>query len=137
MRQSLSWDELAAEVGRLAELITTKPDSIGVVMRGGMVPARILASKLRVPTVYGITLTKNGSERQMVVNVSDNMVGKTVLVVEDMLETGVSLMAVKAYFEELGATVQTAALYILPTAQIKPDYYLNERQDVPHFPWED
>jgi hypoxanthine phosphoribosyltransferase len=53
-----------------------------------------------------------------------------------MLEAGKSLIAAKKYLEGKKAIVKTACLYIMPNAEIKPDFYLKEVKTVIKFPWE-
>ena len=72
----------------------------------------------------------------MVTEILEDLKGKTILLVEDMLETGRSLVVAKNYLEEKGATVKTVCLYTLPISEITPDYFLREVDAVIEFPWE-
>jgi hypoxanthine phosphoribosyltransferase len=132
----LDWPEIESAVDELSSHITRRPDCIVGVVRGGLVPARLLASRLDVKTMYALTVKKRGGDRIVVTRILDNLKGQQVLLVEDMLESGTSLIEAKQYLESLGAAVETFALYIQPGSLITPDYYLSKRTEVPHFPWE-
>jgi hypoxanthine phosphoribosyltransferase len=66
----------------------------------------------------------------------DDLVNKNVLLVEDMLETGKSLIAAKQYLESKGARVKTACLYVMPISEIVPDFSLRQVEKVEKFFWE-
>jgi hypothetical protein len=86
--------------------------------------------------MYCLSVRKNGLEREVVTLIKDSVEGKLVLLVEDVLETGKSLEVAKNYLDLQGATVKTAALYVLSSSTLKPDYYLGVCEEVPLFPWE-
>ena len=132
----MNWQETESEIGSLAAKITEKPDMIIGIVRGGLVPSRILAKLLNVKDMYALTVKKEGSERHVKSRIDENLSGKTVLLVEDALESGKSLVIAKQYVESLGATVKTAALYSLPISEITPDYCLSVKDEVPLFPWD-
>lgn len=64
------------------------------------------------------------------------MQNKNILLVEDMLETGKSMIAAKEYLESKGAHVFTACLYTMHQSQIVPDYSLRGVAHVIALPWE-
>lgn len=132
----MDWNELSQEVKILAGKITKKPDMIVGIVRGGLIPSRLLSSNLGVKEMYALTVKKVGNERKVTSEVSENLNGKRILLVEDMLETGKSLLVAKQYLESKGATVETACLYTMPISEVKPDYFLREISEVAHFPWE-
>ncbi len=132
----MSWQEVDAALAELAYKIKPKPDVIVGIARGGLVPARILASKLDSRDMYCLTIKKVGGERKVTTDILDDISSKTILLVEDMLETGRSLVVAQRYLEAKGAIVITAALYAQPDSEIMPDFYLEARAQVPAFPWE-
>ena len=131
----MSWDEFDKEIRALAQKIDYAPDVIVGVVRGGLVPARLLSSLLKVPQMRCITLERVG-ERKILDELQGDFMGKKMLVVEDMIETGKGLVAAKKYLESKGALVKTACLYIMPISETKPDYFLREVAEVVKFPWE-
>ena len=89
--------------------------------------------------MYVIKLRKEGSERRVMNDIfqpSDQLDKKKVLLVEDMLETGKSLIVAKQYLEQKGAKVRMACLYTMSQSEIKPDYFLRAVTEVHKFPWE-
>lgn len=132
----MNWQQFEDSINQLVTKIDVKPDIIIAIVRGGLVPARLLATKLSVSDMYALTVIKQGSTREVVTDITKDISGETVLLVEDALETAKSLLVAKHYLEGLGATVQTAALYIMPNSETTPNYYLDVREPLPKFPWE-
>ena len=132
----MDWKTFRNEIQNLSEKITDKPDIIVGITRGGLVPARLLSTYLKVKKMHCISVVKSNEERSVVTEITEDMSNKKVLLVEDMLETGRSLVVTKAYLEKKGANVKTACLYTMPISEIKPDYYLKEVDSVLEFPWE-
>jgi hypoxanthine phosphoribosyltransferase len=100
------------------------------------VPARLLARELGVKDMYCLTVKKRGDERHVTTDITDDISGKHVLLVEDMLESGKSLAMAREYLGDKGASVKTACLYTMPATECKPDYSLREVDEVVEFPWE-
>ena len=120
---------LAAKVDFAADII------VGIV-RGGLVPARLLSTELGVKDMYALTVKKVGEERKVMSEILEDLHGKKILLVEDMLETGKSLIVAKEYLESKGAEVKTACLYTMPQSEIVPDFSIRQIGEVVHFPWE-
>jgi uncharacterized protein len=135
-KNMMTWDTLEREMKSLAKSIEKKPNAIVAVVRGGLVPARLLARDLHVKDVYAITVRRVGEERRLTVDILEDIRGKHLLLVEDMIETGRGLMLAKEHLESKGAIVKTACLYSMPISEIKPDYCLREVTEVARFPWE-
>lgn len=132
----MTWDEFDSQMKALAGMVNYKPSGIVAVVRGGLVPARLLARDLHVRDVYAITVRRAGDERKITVDILEDITNRHLLLVEDMLETGKGLLLAKERLEAKGAFVKTACLYIMPTSEIKPDFYLKEVTEVVRFPWE-
>jgi hypoxanthine phosphoribosyltransferase len=132
----MNWPEIESELTKLAREIDFKPDYIIGIARGGIIPARILVSKLEVKDMQCLTVKKRDGDREVVTDILEDLTGKSVLLVEDMLERGKSLIVAKQYLGLRGAVVRTLAIYIQPYSEIIPDYYLAAKEDVPKFPWE-
>ena len=95
-----------------------------------------MAAKLNIDSMFCINVEKHGNSRRVTSEILTNISGHNILLVEDALESGKSLIAAKKNLESKGAIVQTLALYILPGSEIKPDYYLETKEQIPKFPWE-
>lgn len=133
--EPLTWDELRAEVKQLAQQIEPIPDIIVGIVRGGIIPARLLSTELCVPTMYCLTVKKIGTERIVTSTITENLARRHILLVEDVLETGESLMVARRYLVGRRALVKTAALYRLE-GSVKPDDHLSDVVEIPKFPWE-
>lgn len=131
----MNWLEFDKEVRELGTKIDWKPDAVVGVARGGVIPAAMLGRVLGVKDMFTIKVRRNGEKREIVETMPD-MNGQKVLLVEDMLETGKSMIVTKEYLESKGAEVKTACLYTMPQTEIVPDFSLRQVQEAQHFPWE-
>jgi len=133
----MTWQELENQLEEVAQKISDfSPDSIIGIVRGGIIPARLLSTYLNVKHIYCLNVVKKDASRIVETEITIDLSGKKILLIEDMLETGQSLIVAKKYLEEKGATVKTACLYIMPISKIKPDYYLKSVEQLETFPWE-
>lgn len=132
----MTWEEFDNEIVALAAKIDLSPDVIVGIVRGGLVPARLLSKHLKVKDMYCLTVKKGGDKRKITSEVLEDLTNKKIIIIEDILETGKSLIVAKKYLESKGAFVKTACLYILPVSKIKPDFYLKEISEAIDFPWE-
>ena len=132
----MTWEDLDSEILHLSAKINYTPNIIIGIVRGGIIPARLLATKLNVKNMYCLTVKKTDDKRRVTTEIQEEIMGKQILLVEDMLETGKSLITARQYLEEKGAFVKTACLYTMPKSEIKPDYYLREIKKIITFPWE-
>jgi len=132
----MDWKIFTGEIKSLSSIIDYKPDIIIGITRGGLIPARFLSTYLKVKKMYCISVVKNNETRSVVIEILEDIKGKNILLVEDILETGRSLIVVKDYLKNKGANVKTACLYTMPMSKINPDYYLKEIKLIQKFPWE-
>lgn len=133
----MNWDEFDREVRKLAALICDfKPDVVVGIARGGVVPAVIISKVLGVRDMYVLKMRREGEKRTIMAETVPDLSGKNVLLVEDMIETGKSLIVASEYTNAKGAHTKTACLYTMPTSEIRPDYSLKEIPEPIRFPWE-
>lgn len=132
----MNWEILEKEVRDLAQKIEYTPDCVIGIVRGGLVPARLLSSYLGVKEMYCLTVKKTEEGRKITTEITGDLNGKNVLLVEDMLETGKSLLVAKEYLEAKGAEVKTTCLYTMSISEVVPDYSLRQVEEVAKFPWE-
>lgn len=130
---AMDWKTFETEIAELAKKIDIRPDAIVGITRGGVVPARLLSSRLHVEPMHCISVEKR---TRVLTEITADLENKTILLVEDAIETGKNLLIVKQYLETKGAVVKTACLYTSPLSQIVPDYFLRALDSVPRFPWE-
>ena len=141
-----TWNRVYDMLLSLAEKIRRnefKPDVIVGVSRGGWQPARVLSDLLGNPNVanvraefyMGVAETKR--EPALTQPVSVPVEGKTVLIVDEVADTGKSLKLVKEHIiEQKAAEVKVATVYCKPWSVVKPDYYEKETSRWIVFPWE-
>ncbi len=133
------WDEVYELCRILAKKIREsnfKPDAIVAVARGGWVPARILADLLFVKELYsvkaehwGIVATPTGKAK-ITQPLTVDLSGKSVLVVDDVADTGETVEIVAKHVMERNAKeVRTAVIDFKHTSKFVPDYYAKEMEN--------
>lgn len=132
----MDWKKFEKEMQVLEKKIHWKPDAVIGVVRGGVIPATVLANRFNIRKFYVIKVHHVGDGRKVKGEFEPRVAGKKVLLVEDMLKTGKSLEAAKEYLEKKGAHVKTACLYTMPHSIIAPDFSLKQVKEEVHFPWE-
>ncbi|HEW93626.1 phosphoribosyltransferase [Candidatus Geothermarchaeota archaeon] len=118
-------------------------DLILAVARGGLIPARILGDLLKISDIRVIysryyrspyeTLEKPVIEAKDIGGIR----GKSILVVDDVADTGDTLNEIKKYLISNGAkNVDIAVIYIKPWNKAKVNYFSRETDAWIIFPWE-
>ncbi|MDT7905384.1 MAG: phosphoribosyltransferase [Sulfolobales archaeon] len=145
----VSWQEIVDWSYGLAERIIDsgyRVDVIIAIARGGLVPSRILADRLGVVDVISLkvehwvqTASKN-PEARIKYPYSVDLSGKNVLIVDDIADTGDSLILAKDYAKRNfnPKEIRTATLQVITqTTKYVPDYYYLEVKDWAWFmyPW--
>lgn len=141
-----SWDEIYEMLLTIADKIRKdnfKPDIIVGVSRGGWPPARVMSDLLGVSEIANVKaefykgVAETKSKPIISQPISVKVQGKTLLVVDDIADTGESLSLVKRHLQEQGAkTIKIATIYYKPWSIITPDYYMKETKKWVVFPWE-
>jgi len=144
--EALSWEQIYEMLLNLADKIKRddfKPDILVGICRGGWPPARVLSDLLENPQLANIKvefyagISETKSEPIITQPVSVSVMGKKVLVVDDVADTGESLYLVKRHIDEMGATeVKVATIYYKPWSKLVPDYYEKKASEWVVFPWE-
>ncbi|NOZ31235.1 MAG: phosphoribosyltransferase [Crenarchaeota archaeon] len=136
-------DEGVEEIVAKVESSGFKPDVIVGILRGGVIPARLVADRLGVNdiTVMEVKLYKGTGIRgerpylrqPPVLSLTD----KRVLIVDDISDSGLTLqLAVEAVNLFMPKEVRTASIYIKPWTEFVPDYYAFTTRNWIVFPWE-
>ena len=134
-----SWQEvyeLCRELARKIKNSGFKPDAIVAVARGGWVPARILADFLLIRELYsvkaehwGIVATVTGKAK-ITQPLTVDLTGKSVLVVDEVADTGETVEIVAQHVREKNAKeVRTAVIDFKHTSKFVPDYYAREMSE--------
>ncbi len=141
-----TWNEIYEMLLDLAEKIRKngfKPDVIVGVSRGGWPPARVLSDLLNTPNLanvkaefyLGVAETKG--DPTLTQPVSTTVLGKKVLIVDEVADTGKSLKLVKEHIIKKGAAeARIVTVYYKPWSIVMPDYYEKKTSRWIVFPWE-
>jgi len=141
----LTWNDIQ----RLTEIVAKKidasgfkPDIVVAVSRGGFDPARIICDQLGIRRLTSIQLESyegmsRSREPAVVLPVNADLHGKRALLVDDVSDSGASLVRARDHLLENGAgEVRVLTLHIKPWTKFKPDYYADETDEWVVYPWE-
>ncbi|MFE3321937.1 phosphoribosyltransferase [Nocardia sp. NPDC059195] len=140
--QRLTWNDVEVLTKALADAVDAtniEIDHIVAVSRGGFVPARLLASKLKVRRLGSIGVRYADASRitpEIYAPAGGLRPSDKVLLVEDAIETGRSLMYAATVIAAQVSVLKTAAYYRQPTSVPSLDFVVEERSQLPQFPWE-
>jgi hypoxanthine phosphoribosyltransferase len=119
------------------------PEVIVGVCRGGWVPARILSDLLSNPNLASVKVEfytgvdKSLKEPILTQYVSTDVKGKTVLVVDEVSDSGKTLQMVAKHLGAFGAKeVRTATIYCKPHTAFQPDFFEKQTDNWAIFPWD-
>jgi uncharacterized protein len=120
-----------------------KPDVIVGVSRGGWPPARIMSDLLENSNVANMKVefykdigVRSKSPR-ITQPVTAEVKGKTVLVVDDVSDTGHSLKVVAGHLRRKGAKdLKVCTIYMKPKSVFQPDFFAKTTRKWIIFPWE-
>jgi hypothetical protein len=141
----LSWDDIQRLVEIVAGKIETsdfRPDIIIAISRGGFAPARILCDQLSVRRLASVQVEAydgmvKRSEPIVVLPVNADLAGKKALVVDDVSDSGASIIKAREHIKEKGASdARIATIHIKPWSQFTPDYYADSVDEWVVYPWE-
>lgn len=142
----VSWDQSYQMTFYLFEKITEDeffPDVIVGIARGGWIPARLLADFYGNRRTANIKIefyddTVRASEDPIITQeISENVEGKVVLVVDDVADSGKSLIAAVEHIKKMNPKeIRTATLYYKRHSILKPDYFIKETKAWVVYPWE-
>jgi len=119
------------------------PQVIVGVSRGGWPPARVMSDLLENPNLANMKVEfyKNigvTSQRPKITQpVTSEVIGKRVLVVDDVADSGQSLRVASKHLRGKGAReIRVCTLYMKPKSVFKPDHYARTSSKWVIFPWE-
>jgi hypoxanthine phosphoribosyltransferase len=141
-----SWDKVYEMLINVALKIRNsgfKPDYIVGVSRGGWAPGRILSDLLdnnhtiNIKIEFYIGIGKTARKPIVTQPLTEDVSNKTVLLVDDVSDTGESLKVALGHVLEKGAAgVKTATVFYKPHSIFKPDFFADSTSDWIIFPWE-
>lgn len=132
----ISWDKAIKMCYRLAEKVLKSRQEFNAVIaisRGGLIPARIISDILGVDELYTIRSKFWGTGRTIasepLIKVPQNIdvENKDILVVDEVVDTGATMMKTVEIIKKLGARkVKTATLHYKLRSKFIPDYYVEK-----------
>ncbi|MFZ6026555.1 MAG: phosphoribosyltransferase [Chloroflexota bacterium] len=141
--QSISWDDFAKLVAHLSEQVAAlQPEIIVGIARGGLFPATSVACSLR-RELYPLRVTRRLND-QVIHNIpvwrvplSPDVIGKSIVVIDEIADTGQTLSIVAAEARRLGAAqVFTASLVRHTWSTPIPDACPLVTDELVIFPWD-
>lgn len=143
---AITWDEIQSSLLQLADRITEsgyKPEMIVGIARGGWVVARILSDLLNVRDLASIKIEfyRNIDDRERAPKItqpiSESPKGKILLLVDDVADTGESLLLARRHVIDQGAReTRIATVHLKPWSKVVPEYYVNKTENWLMYPWE-
>jgi uncharacterized protein len=144
---SPSWDEILGKSIKLAENIRTAEkssfDCIVGVSRGGLALTRIMSDLLDIQDVmitrceYYSDIGEKKKRPLITQKIQSNVSGKNILVVDDVADTGESLLVIRKYLRSKSPKqVKISTIFIKPWCKIVPDFYVSKTDAWIIFPWE-
>ncbi|MCD6368395.1 MAG: phosphoribosyltransferase [Thermoproteales archaeon] len=137
----VSWDEVVEWCRLLAlkvEEDSWRPDLVVAVARGGYVPARLICDFLDIHDLVSLQILHWGKAAEITAEAhvkypyTLDLSGKKILLVDDIIDTGDSVIIAKKFITEnwKPAELKVAAMqWISPVAKIKPDYFIEDVKD--------
>ncbi len=118
-------------------------DAIVGISRGGLLPARLLSdflgiSQLEIVRAEFYVAPGETAEKPVITrSASKSVKGKSILVVDDVADSGETFIEVVKHLKDLGASrVISSALYVKPWNKAPIDLHIGESDAWIIFPWE-
>lgn len=141
-----SWEDVERLSEKLAQKIIEsgfEPDIVVAISRGGFDPARILCDQLGIRRLASVQVefysgVQDTAEKPRIVYpLNADVRGKRVLLVDDVSDTGDSLMLAKEHVQAGSpGELKVATLHIKPWTRLRPDYHASETEAWIVYPWE-
>ncbi len=142
----LSWNDIESGCKRLSLEIESRGISSYIlvgVSRGGLVPLRLISDYISASQIHTMgvrfyeDIGRTGAEPVVFSPVPVDMGGKNIILVEDISDTGKSLLAAKKHLKESGANIIVVATLVKkPHTLLMPDIFDIETSSWVIFPWE-
>ncbi len=136
-----SYEEYKQDLKALTEKINQPFDAILGIARGGLSMAQMLGEYYELREVYAINTIgyddTHKKESVEVFNIPDLKSAKTVLVVDDIVDSGDTLIEVLDVLNDRYPNISfmTASLFYKKTAKITPTWYVKEPKGWIEFFW--
>ncbi|MBP3225059.1 MAG: phosphoribosyltransferase [Campylobacter sp.] len=139
-----SFEELDKDSRIIAKQVRDSfaPDAIVAIARGGLTFGHALANALDMRTIFSINSIHYADTRKLdtidVFNIPDLELYKRILLVDDIIDSGDSMVEIKRVLEEKypNAEIKTAVIFYKSKALIQPDFKIAETDEWINFFWE-
>jgi uncharacterized protein len=145
-KQHLTWTQIEDLSLRLADSLPGPYDVMLVITRGGMVPACIISERINLRNILvAAVMFYTGVERTLDKPIflqfpADPLLNqRRVLIVDDVWDSGRTIMAVRERVLDAGGEPQTAVLHFKPSHSsypAQPDFYVDETDAWIVYPWD-
>ncbi len=146
-RRLVTWMDVERMVGSLLKRIPTDWDNLLVITRGGMVPACLVSERTGLRNILAAAVVFYEKDERALpaprfVQFPDDrqVAGRRILVVDDVWDTGSTIVAVRNRLRAAGATVATCVLHYKPGHNRfpgdEPDYYAEKTDGWIVYPWD-
>jgi hypoxanthine phosphoribosyltransferase len=146
-KEHLTWLQIEDLAIRLADRLPRGYDVMLVITRGGMVPACIISERLNlrnilVAAVMFYTAQEHTLDKPIFLQFPADPIinGKRVLIVDDVWDSGRTIMAVRERVLDAGGYPETAVLHYKPNhttySDTRPDFYVDETDAWIVYPWD-
>lgn len=119
----------------MAEIILKDPqgpyDEIVAIARGGLTLGHLMSDYLRIPissiTIQSYTDIQEQGQVKITAGLAKIIKDKKILLVDDIADTGKTLVRATAYLSEFHpSSIATATMFYKPHCSVKPTYYAEE-----------
>ena len=138
-----SYETFKKDTNKLIQKVSTNEiDAIVGIARGGLTLAHSMAEGLNLREVQSIrTELYDDKRKRKNISIYDTTLlteHKTILVVDDIADSGETLEAVMQHFEKKYKNIKfiSATLFYKKTSVYKPDFWINEANEWIEFFWE-
>ena len=146
MRETMTWDLFGTASRELTRTVVDsgfRPDIVIAVARGGLIPAGALSYAMGVKAAGTLNVEFYTEVEETLPDPvvlaplldTDAIVGKKLLVVDDVADSGRTLSLVVGLLNEHAAEVKSAVVYTKPRTIITPDFSWRETDLWIEFPW--
>lgn len=155
-QELLSWSDVDALIDHLIPQFEIDFDALVMITRGGIVPAGLLTEYMHTQAIYTASVDfpaeteteeKKSKEERLLAwpkfvqfPVSEKVMGKNILIVDDVWGSGRTITAVKNRLAAAAAKPYTCVLHFNPYrnlfGSVRPDYYAVITDAYIIYPWE-
>ena len=146
-KRHITWTDVERLVGRLLAALPRDYESVLVITRGGMVPACLISERTNIRNILCAAVVLYEDDERTLPEPAfvqfpepRHLERRRVLVVDDVWDSGSTIVAVRERLRKAGARVQTCVLHYKPGRSRYPgdgpDFYAETTDDWIVYPWD-